>query len=209
MDLFGWIFILWRRPFEVGDRIQIGDHAGDVIDLRIFQFTLLEIGNWVGGDQSTGRVVHVPNGRVFTVELANYTRGFNFIWNEIPVRVTFESNWRKAKEILLEIAEEHTASSSEAAQEEVRKASQHFMIFYSKLTPTVYTSVEDSGVLLTLRYLCAPRRRRGTSQAIWEDVLDRFLECGDVDFAYPTQRFYDQAREGQLRLSPPSEPPES
>ena len=53
-NFVGWAFILWRRPFEVGDRIQIGDTAGDVIDLRIFQFTLLEIGNWVDADQSTG-----------------------------------------------------------------------------------------------------------------------------------------------------------
>ncbi|MCK5643826.1 MAG: mechanosensitive ion channel, partial [Gammaproteobacteria bacterium] len=56
----GWIFIVWRRPFSVGDRIQIGENAGDVIDIRLFEFTLLEIGNWVDADQSTGRIVHVP-----------------------------------------------------------------------------------------------------------------------------------------------------
>ncbi len=44
-NLAGWILILSRRPFEGGDRIPIGDHAGDVIDRRIFQFTLMEIGN--------------------------------------------------------------------------------------------------------------------------------------------------------------------
>lgn len=60
VNLAGWIFILWRRPFEVGDRIQIGDTRGDVIDQRIFMFTLMEIGNWVDAEQSTGRVVHVP-----------------------------------------------------------------------------------------------------------------------------------------------------
>src|SRR5437667_7313058 len=46
-NLAGWAFILWRRPFEVGDRVQIGPHAGDVIDLGLFQFTLNEIGAWV------------------------------------------------------------------------------------------------------------------------------------------------------------------
>ena len=65
-NLAGWGFIVWRRPFAVGDRIQIGEHAGDVVDVRMFQFTLLEIGNWVAADQSTGRVAHVPNRRVFS-----------------------------------------------------------------------------------------------------------------------------------------------
>src|SRR5213080_3310292 len=73
-DLAGWAFIIWRGPFEVGDRIQIGPHAGDVIDLGLFQFTLNEIGAWVQADQSTGRIIHVPNGKIFTDPVANYNK---------------------------------------------------------------------------------------------------------------------------------------
>ena len=76
-NIAGWIFILTRQPFKLGDRVQIGDQAGDVIDIRLFQFTLLEIGNWVNADQSTGRIIHVPNGTVFTQSQANYSTGFN------------------------------------------------------------------------------------------------------------------------------------
>ena len=104
VNLAGWAFILWRRPFSVGDRVQINEHRGDVIDQRIFMFSLLEIGNWVDADQSTGRVIHIPNGKVFTDVLANYAQGFHYIWNEIAVLVTFESDWVKAKEILQRIA---------------------------------------------------------------------------------------------------------
>ncbi len=86
----------------MGDRIQVGNFAGDVIDLRIFQFTLMEIGNWVDADQSTGRVIHIPNGKVFTEMLANYSKGFHYIWNEIPFLVTFESNWKKQKKYFRE-----------------------------------------------------------------------------------------------------------
>ncbi|MFW6079059.1 MAG: mechanosensitive ion channel family protein [Gemmatimonadota bacterium] len=205
VSLAGWVFILSRRPFVVGDRIQIGEHAGDVIDLRIFQFSLLEIGNWVGADQSTGRVIHVPNGRIFQDPIANFTRGFKYIWNEIPVLVTFESDWRKAKEILLRIAAEHGGKLTEEAEKKVLQASRRFMIFYSNLTPTVYTRVQDSGVLLTIRYLTPPRQRRGTEQAIWEEILAAFEEADDVDFAYPTHRYYDNLLEGKpgARAEPP------
>ncbi|MCG6948423.1 MAG: mechanosensitive ion channel family protein [Acidobacteria bacterium] len=201
-NFVGWAFILWRRPFEVGDRIEIGGTAGDVIDLRIFQFTLLEIGNWVDADQSTGRVIHVNNGRVFTESLANFTMGFDLIWNEIAVLVTFESDWKRAREILAEIAARHGAELSETAEAKVRQAARKFMIFYSKLTPTVYTTVRDCGVLLTIRYLCDPRRRRSTEQAIWEDILDAFAASDDIDFAYPTQRFYDNLTEGKPGANP-------
>jgi small-conductance mechanosensitive channel len=201
-NFVGWAFILWRRPFEVGDRIQIGDTAGDVIDLRIFQFTLLEIGNWVDADQSTGRVIHVNNGQVFTESVANFSKGFEHIWNEIAVLVTFESNWQKAKEILRDIANRHDEELSAAAEEKLREAARRFMIFYSKLTPTVYTSVKDCGVMLTIRYLCNPRRRRSSEESMWEDILHAFAENDDIDFAYPTQRFYDNIAEGKPGTKP-------
>ncbi|MGK7392411.1 MAG: mechanosensitive ion channel family protein [Candidatus Cyclobacteriaceae bacterium M2_1C_046] len=189
-NFFAWIFIIIRRPFRVGERIQIGEHAGDVIDIRIFQFTLNEIGNWVDADQSTGRIIHVPNSLVFTKAQANYNRGFSHIWNEIPVLITFESDWRVAKAELQKIAEEHAEQLSRGAQKQLIEASRKFMIFYRKLTPIVYTSVKDSGILLTIRYLCIPQRRRGSQQAIWEDILETFEKNPNIEFAYPTQRVY-------------------
>jgi small-conductance mechanosensitive channel len=197
VNLAGWAFILWRRPFVVGDRIQIDDQRGDVIDQRIFMFSLMEIGNWVDADQSTGRVIHIPNGKIFIGVLANYTSGFQYIWDEIPVLLTFESNWKQAKSILTGIASKNAEHLSEAAASEIRKAAQKLMIFYSHLTPIVYTSVQDSGVLLTIRYLTAPRSRRSSVEAMWEDILDAFSECDDIDFAYPTQRFYHNRLEGK------------
>ncbi|GAB4164649.1 MAG: hypothetical protein Tsb0017_02930 [Geothermobacteraceae bacterium] len=202
VNLAGWAFILWRQPFKVGDRVQIGEHRGDVIDQRIFMFSLMEIGNWVDADQSTGRVIHVPNGKVFTDVLANYGQGFQYIWNEIPVLVTFESNWRKAKAILAEIARRHAEPVTGKAEQRLREAARKFMIFYRNLTPIVYTSVRDCGVLLTIRYLCEPRRRRGSEQEIWEEILDAFARRDDIDFAYPTQRFYRNDTEGKPGTRP-------
>ncbi len=190
-DLAGWFFIIGRRPFSVGDRIQIGNFAGDVIDIRAFQFTLMEIGNWVDADQSTGRVIHIPNGMILREVLANYSKGFYYIWNEIPVLITFESDWQKAKKILQKIAEQDSERLSKAAEKRIKEASKKYMILYSKLTPIVYTSVKESGVLLTIRYLCEPQSRRGSEQKIWEDILKEFALQKDIQLAYPTQRFYN------------------
>ena len=143
VSLAGWLFLIWRRPFSVGDRIQIGTYVGDVIDLRIFKFTLLEIGNWVDADQSTGRIMHMPNFMVLTEPIANYSKGFQYIWNEISVLVTFESNWQKAKDILVKIGNRHAEHLSSSAEKKLKQASKKYLIFYTTLTPTVYTSVKD------------------------------------------------------------------
>ncbi len=202
VNMVGWGFILIRQPFKVGDRIQIGNNSGDVIDIRLFQFSINEIGNWVDADQSTGRIIHIPNGIVFTQPQANYTAGFRYIWNEIPVLVTFESNWKKSKQILLDIVNHHGILLSTEAEKQIKEAAKKFLIFYTKLTPIVYTSVKDSGVMLTLRYMCDPRERRSIEEKIWEDILNKFAQCDDIDFAYPTQRFYNNSTEGKKDLKP-------
>jgi len=196
-NIAGWLFIMFRRSFSVGDRVQIGNQAGDVIDIRIFQFILLEIGNWVDADQSTGRVIYVPNGQVFTTPLANYSKGFQFIWDEIKVLVTFESDWKKAKEMMLDIAKKHSEHLSKSAERKVKEASKKFMIFYKNLTPAIYTTVKDSGIQLAIRYLCEPKNRRGAQQASWEEILEEFDRSKDIDFAYPTTRFYNDSAEGK------------
>ena len=69
VNFIGWIYIISRYPFEVGDRIEIDEVSGDVIDIHLFKFSMIEIGNWVDADQSTGRIVHVPNRMVFALSL--------------------------------------------------------------------------------------------------------------------------------------------
>ncbi|MGE5745112.1 MAG: mechanosensitive ion channel family protein, partial [Gemmatimonadota bacterium] len=187
-NLAGWAFIVWSRPFDVGDRIQVGAYAGDVIDLHLFQFTLNEIGNWVDADQSSGRIVHVPNGTVLSQPVANYDKGFRYIWSEIPVTITFESNWKKAKGILESIAGRHAEQLTEQVEKDLLEASRRYLIAYTKLTPIVYVRVADHGIRLTLRYLIRARFRRGSENAIWQDVLDAFAVEPDIDFAYPTTR---------------------
>ncbi len=202
MDAAAWLFIVWRKPFQVGQRIEIDGIRGDVIDIRLFQFSVLELGNWVDADQSTGRVIHIPNGRIFSTPQANYSEGFDFIWNETPVIITFESNWKRAKHLLHHIAVHHTHEYCDVARQQLESAQGGYFIHYARLTPTVYTKVDHTtGIVLTLRYLVPTRKRRSIERDIWEQVLVAFAQHSDISFAYPTYRWYAQSAE------PPTRPP--
>jgi small-conductance mechanosensitive channel len=193
----GWIYIIVRRPFGIGDRVQVAQHTGDVVDIRPFRFLMLEIGNWVHADQSTGRVIHVPNAMVFKNAVANYDDAFGYIWNELEVVVTLESNWRSAKSALEKILAAHAEKLTPDVTTRIRLAAESMHIKFGKLTPIVWTSLVPNGVCLTMRYLCKPRERRSSASAIWEHVLEELGPMPDVEFAYPTQRVFDNPTEGK------------
>lgn len=203
VNFAGWIYIMLRGPFTVGDRIEIGEHAGDVIDVRVLRFSLLEIRNWVEADQTTGRILHIPNGRLFRESMANFTQGFRQIWHEIEVLVTFESDWERARDIVQQALEKHAADvGEEEASESLRQASRQFFIRYGHLTPTVYVSVRQSGVLLTGRVLVNSRARRTVDSELWKHILLQFSQEDDVQLAYPTNRWVSGGAHTNPRLEP-------
>ncbi len=189
LNLAGWFYIVTRHPFRIGDRIEIGSHAGDVVDIRVLRFTLMEIQNWVGGDQPTGRLVHVPTGRLFRDAMANYTETFNHIWHEIPIVITFESDRRLAERRVHEVLSSiQTPAEARHTQADFAAAASHYVIPVTDFTPTVYVDAVDHGVRLTARFVIHPRDRRKVDDQVWRDLLDAFEAESAVDFAYPTIR---------------------
>ena len=139
-------------------------------------------------DQSTGRIIHVLNGQVLNFPKQAICRAFQCLWNELSIVISFESDWKRAKDLRDGIVREQAGILSEAAQKRLIEATKNYMTFYNTLTPFVYTSIKENGVSLTIRYLANPRRRRVTEHKIWEDILHMVGENKDINFAYPTNR---------------------
>ncbi|MFZ2258133.1 MAG: mechanosensitive ion channel domain-containing protein [Clostridiaceae bacterium] len=75
----GCFAILFGDFFKVGDHVLLGGINGDVVDLGILRTTLMEIGDWVEGDQYNGRIVRVANSFIFTSPVYNYSADFPFV----------------------------------------------------------------------------------------------------------------------------------
>lgn len=204
-NVAGWVLIVFRRPFKVGDRIEVGPDAGDVIDIGVFRFTLMEIRNWVEADQTTGRILHIPNATVFSEPLANYNEGFPYIWVEVPVTVTFESDWQHAQDMVARIIQLHTLDPDQVA------AGSHdrYVSLHRNLASAVYVDVIDHGVTVTGRLLVPPRSRRLVTSKIWQDLLRAINAAPGVELAYPTTRFFRADLEGTAHDNPDRDDPKS
>ncbi len=171
LNMIGALYILGATPFKIGDRIEVAGQIGDVIDVKLLQFSMLEVGHRISGEQSTGRILHIPNIYVFSHPLANYEEGFKLIWNEMTIPIDKNCDWELAKELLYKLLEENTRGMIEEAQAQIDNAGKNYLIYYNNLTPMIYTEVKDHQIILNVRYLCEPRKVRMTEHILWEAVL--------------------------------------
>lgn len=171
VNLIGGLYILFAKPFKVGERIEVAGQIGDVIDVNLLHFTMLEVGNRIMQEQSTGRILHMPNMLVFSGPLANYETGFKYIWNEMTVKLDLTSDLEQAKALFYEIIEKYSSDYIEEAKKQIETASKQYLICYNNLTPIIYTEIKDGAIWLSLRYLCEPRKVRVTENLIWEEIL--------------------------------------
>ena len=171
INIVAGVYIIWTKPFQIGERIEISGHIGDVVDLGFLQFSMLEVGNRVGGEQSTGRMIQMPNMQILYSPIENYEKGFKYIWHEIKVQLEKDSDWEKAKLILNELLEEFTQEIIKEARKQIEDSGKKYLIYYSYLTPIVYVNFDNGGIILTARFLCDPRKTRVVENDIWEKLL--------------------------------------
>ncbi len=179
-NLIGGLYILFAKPFKVGERIEVAGQVGDVIDLNLLQFTMLEVGNRITQEQSTGRILHMPNMLVFSGPVANYEKGFKYIWNEMIVKLDLTSDLHEAKDLFYKIIAKYSSDYTEEAKAQIETASKQYLIFYNNLTPIVYTEIKEGAIWLSLRYLCEPRKVRVTENLIWEEILEQIKEKNHI-----------------------------
>jgi small-conductance mechanosensitive channel len=107
-SFIGWVYILARRPYRVGDRIEIGEARGDVIDVSYLDTTLWEIGGrHLSTDHPSGRLIKFPNTQVLSQPVYNYSWPlFPYIWNEVKFHIAYESDLEFVGATMQRIAEE-------------------------------------------------------------------------------------------------------
>ena len=177
-SFIGWVYILVRAPYRVGDRIKMGDATGDVIDVSYLDTTLWEFGGqYLSTDHPSGRVIRFPNSNVLSSPVYNYSWPlFPYIWNEITFSVAYNSDLEFVGQVMREVAEEEIG---EAMRERIR-------VYRELLAQTPVNELEvrehpavifrvnqNTWIDATVRYLVQPREAGRVKTKLIRKMLER------------------------------------
>ena len=179
-NIAGGIILFVSRIYGIGDRIEINGKYGDVIDVGIMYTTLMELREWVSGDQPTGRITVIQNSQILSSPVNNYTKDHPFIWDEIGIPITYDSDWRKAEEIILRVVERETKEVTESAKRSISALADKYYLPQRSETPSVYMTLTDNWISLHVRYITEVRSRRPLRSRLSRLILEDFEKSDGV-----------------------------
>ena len=183
-SFLGWIYILARTPYRVGDRIKIGDATGDVIDVSYLDTTLWEFGgDYLSTDHPSGRIIKFPNSKILNSTVYNYTWPlFPYVWNEVKFSIAYQSDLQFVAETMQRIAAEEVG---EHMMKQVR-------VFRQLLaqTPVDQLEVREQPAVLfrvnantwldaIVRYLVRPKEAGRVKTRLIKKLLDEMNKAPD------------------------------
>lgn len=168
------IYIKIVKPIKVENRIKVKDTIGDVINIDYLSFEILEVSSET--NQSTGKIIHIPNSEIFNSAIKNYNTAFKYIWDEINISINLNTDIIKAKNILLKIVNNNEIIKEipKKMRQEIKNANSDYHIYYNKLSPIVYIKIFDNKIVLSARFLIHPKKQRNVESDIFEKIIQEF-----------------------------------
>jgi small-conductance mechanosensitive channel len=179
-NIAGGVLLIIARPIKAGDRIQVGETTGDVLDIGSLSTTVMEIKEWVNADQYTGRIITIPNSFVLNQTIKNYTKDYSFIWDEIRILLIYGSNWKKAREIALKTADPVVGEFENLARRELLLMGEKYFVSTYDVQTNLYMKLEENWIEMRLRYVVEPRKRRAVSHNLISNILEALEKEDDI-----------------------------
>jgi small-conductance mechanosensitive channel len=204
LSFVGWFLIVIKRPYKVGDRIQIPEKGlqGDVENITALYTVLKEI----SVDESvTGRNIIIPNSTVFLEPIVNYSYDVPYVWVSIPISVTYESDLALAERIIFEVAKGVAGEDMRRAVFLIRNTTpSSVQADMAREEPIIRVEFADSSVTVIARIMCLPKQVRQFKTEIYRRIFETFRDPankGKVEIAYPHMElvFHDEGMSDRVR----------
>lgn len=188
----GWLLNSFRGYYKVGDRIKVGDVFGDVFEIDVLTTTVWQagsIGESVQVAQPTGALITFPNSEVLRSNIVNYTTDFPYVWDEVTIGVSNDSDLTYAVSVIRQTADRLIAPSMKEPATLYRSLLRsHNLPYDISDVPGVFAHPTDSWTQLVVRYLVNARERRQVSTDLYLEIsreLSDARHAGRIFSGYP------------------------
>jgi small-conductance mechanosensitive channel len=172
LSVVGYFLLMGKYGIRVGDRIQIGEVRGEVIEIGLVRLYLMEYGR--GNVGPTGRVVAFSNSIVFQPSGGIFKQipGINFSWHEITLGLAPHADYGSIKQRLLKAVDAALAEhKDELERQNAEIARAATSISGNALQPSARLRFNAAGLEATVRYPVDLRLAADMDEAVAQELL--------------------------------------
>ncbi len=190
LNLVGWVILVSMSLFKLGDRIEMNNTRGYVVEITPMNTTIREFGGVLYGDSFTGRYVTIPNSHILKGNVFNYTKDTPFIWDQLVLNVTYESDVKLAERLLFDAAEEVVGPMMRENRARLRSKYEFAdLADYIAEEPRVGWAFGASSIDLSLVYFCPVFAKGSYRTRLVKRIYEKVTTEPRVQFAYPHVQF--------------------
>jgi small-conductance mechanosensitive channel len=183
-SLIGWFYIIIRTPYRIGDRIQVGDFTGDVVEISYLDTTLWEFhGDYLSNDVPSGRLIRFPNTLVLQSEVYNYSwRKFPFIWNELPFHIAYESDLAYVERTIKEVAKRELGDDMKDSIEKFKELVKQTPVDELEIKEypfVVFRTNANTWIEVSVTYLVPPKKASMVRSRLVKSIVAALLKEPD------------------------------
>src|SRR5437773_5608811 len=193
LNLVGWVVLVSMGLYKLGDRIEMNNSKGYVVEITPMNTTIREFGGALYGDSFTGRYVTIPHSQILKGNVYNYTKDTPFIWDQLVLNVTYESDLKLAERLIYEAAEEIVGPMMRDNRAHLRSKYEFAdLADYMAEEPRVGWAFGASSIDLTLLYFCPVFAKGSYRTRLVKRIYEKVMAEPRVQFAYPHVQFVPQ-----------------
>ncbi len=180
VSIAAWFYVMLRRPYGIGDRIEIDGKVGNVVDIRLMETSIMEV---KGADESslTGRLIFLPNAKVFTDVLINLRQQASHTFRELKVGLTNSSDWEKAIELLKKVVDEAYTAALAQRHHTPRDLGAEFMA--ESREPRILVSLDEGNIILRTEFMAPYGQEATMTDLIWRGFLKHIQNMPSIHLA--------------------------
>ncbi len=179
-SIAGWLSIMTSNSISIGQRVKVGEIKGDIIDIGVLKTTIMEVGDWIDGDLYNGRITHLANSFVFKDALQNYSADYPFLWDEITVPIRTESDYKLARKIFQEVANQVCGEYAKQSKVVWDKMTDKYKAENADVLPMVTLKFDENWITFTIRYVVDYKKRRSTKDLLYTGLLEEIAKYDDI-----------------------------
>ena len=172
----GWFVLIGKNGIHVGDWVEINGVGGEVIDVRLFNTTLLETGTLADKGLPTGRRITFMNGYAIRGQYFNFSTSGQWMWDEITLSLPASDNVHEVLDRIQKAVEGETEKNASLAEQEWKRGTHGSSLSRFSATAVENLRPSASGIDVLVRYVTRASERFEQRNRLYQKLLEVLRE---------------------------------